>query len=288
MRHEVIEILNADSKFGIGKRNGLLFRLPLDMAFFRQTTLNHVVVMGENTLLSFPGGKPLKSRTSIVLSQDKTHNYKNVLNVHSLDELYRLIDKVLETEDVYIVGGASIYRQLLPYTNKVYLTKVHADGGAEVFYQNLDEDDRFRLVHSGGPQMDNGIEIEFTTYANDKAMPFAYQKANGKTVEMNLCSAPFQAIKEGFKDIEMRLNEEKRADLEVGDEIVFTNLETGEKLSRTILALAPFDSFETLYAAFPKSRLGYREDEPASPKDMEKYYSAERIAKYGPLAIVLG
>ena len=287
-RHDIIEILSVDSEFGIGKKNGLLFHLPKDMAFFRATTLNHVVAMGENTLLSFPGSKPLKSRTNIVLSQDKTHNYKNVLNVHTLDQFFRLIDSILQKEDVFIIGGASIYRQLLPYSNKVLLTKVHANGGAEVFFPNIDENPNFRCISKQPPIMDEGsIEIEFTTYANDGAAPLRYEKSRGKTVEMNLCDGPFQAIKEGFKDIEMRLFDEKRADLEVGDVIIFTNLATGEKLSRTVIALAPFDSFETLYAAFPKSRLGYRDDEDASPKDMEQYYPAEKIAKYGPLAIFL-
>ena len=82
----IISILNCDKKYGIGKRNGLLFSLPLDMKFFRETTQGHTVCMGENTLLSFPGSKPLKNRLNIVLSQDETHNYEGVVNVHSFQE----------------------------------------------------------------------------------------------------------------------------------------------------------------------------------------------------------
>ena len=84
--NKLIEILNCDSKFGIGKKNDLLFHLPLDMAFFRKTTSGHTVVMGENTLLSFPGSKPLPKRKNIVLSQDPTHNYEGVVNVHISEE----------------------------------------------------------------------------------------------------------------------------------------------------------------------------------------------------------
>ena len=163
----IISILNCDSKWGIGKRNGLLFSLPLDMKFFRETTKSHVVAMGENTLLSFPGGKPLKNRTHIVLSADPTHNYEGVINVHSFDEFLKVINKYASIEDVYIIGGASIYNQTLPYVDYVYLTKVNADGGAEVFFTNLDELDNFEIVKTSEPVMDGNLEIRFLTYKNN-------------------------------------------------------------------------------------------------------------------------
>lgn len=284
---KIIEILNADLKFGIGKRNGLLFHLPKDMAFFRTQTSGHVVAMGENTLLSFPGSKPLKNRTNIVLSMDKTHNHKNVVNVHTLSQFFTLIDKVLEKEDVYIIGGASIYRQLLPYTDIVYLTKVHADGGAEVFYENLDEKNNFELIHAEEPILDGDIEIEFCTYRNNSPLPLPKDEAKGKEINMTLYNGPFLAMKYGQKDIEMRLNDEKRKEIEVGDLLLFKNVESGETISRKVIGLAPYDSFELLYSSFPKERLGYKEDETAYPSDMEQYYDKERIAKYGPLAIFL-
>ena len=163
----IISILNCDIKYGIGKRNGLLFSLPKDMKFFRETTLNHVVCMGENTLLSFPGGKPLKNRTSIVLSQDPTHNYEGVINVHSFEEFLREMKKHAERDTVFVIGGASIYRQTLPYVDEVYLTKVNADGGAEVFFVNLDEEKDFELIKESEPEMDGDIEIKFTVYRNN-------------------------------------------------------------------------------------------------------------------------
>lgn len=163
----IISILNCDIKYGIGKRNGLLFSLPKDMKFFRETTLNHVVCMGENTLLSFPGGKPLKNRTSIVLSQDPTHNYEGVINVHSFEDFLREMKKHAECDTVFVIGGASIYRQTLPYVDEVYLTKVNADGGAEVFFVNLDEEKDFELIKESAPEMDGDIEIKFTIYRNN-------------------------------------------------------------------------------------------------------------------------
>lgn len=164
----IISILNCDKKWGIGKRNGLLFSLPLDMKFFKETTKGHVVCMGENTLLSFPGSKPLKNRTNIVLSQDTSHNYDDVINVHTFEDFLKQIKKYSEIADVFIIGGASIYRQTLPYVDEVLLTKVNKDGGAEVFFPNLDEMPEFKCVDEGEPIMDGDIEIRFTKYVNSK------------------------------------------------------------------------------------------------------------------------
>ena len=164
----IISILNCDKKYGIGKRNGLLFSLKEDMSFFRKTTLNHVVAMGENTLLSFPGSKPLKNRTNIVLSQDPTHNYEGVVNVHSFEDFLRAMKQAEISDTVFVIGGASIYRQTLPYVDEVYLTKVNADGEAEVFFVNLDEEKDFELIQESEPEMDGEIEIKFCVYKNNK------------------------------------------------------------------------------------------------------------------------
>ena len=162
----IISILNCDKKFGIGKKNGLLFSLPKDMKFFRETTLNHIVCMGENTLLSFPGSKPLKNRTNIVLSQDPTHNYEGVINVHTFEDFLKTMKEYATRDTVFVIGGASIYRQTLPYVDQVYLTKVNADGGAEVFFVNLDEEKNFELIQESELEMDGDIEIKFCIYQN--------------------------------------------------------------------------------------------------------------------------
>ena len=164
----IISILNCDKKWGIGKKNGLLFNLPLDMKFFRETTKGHVVCMGENTLLSFPGSGPLKNRTNIVLSQDPTHNYEGVINVHTFDDFLAKMKEYSENDVVFVIGGASIYRQTLPYVDEVLLTKVNKDGGAEVFFPNLDEMAEFECVDEGEKIMDSDIEIRFTRYVNNK------------------------------------------------------------------------------------------------------------------------
>ena len=163
----IISILNCDKEYGIGKKNGLLFSLKEDMSFFRRTTLNHVVAMGENTLLSFPGSKPLKNRTNIVLSQDATHNYEGVINVHTFEEFLKVVNDYAKKEDVFIIGGASMYRQTLPYVDYVYLTKVDAIGGAEVFFVNIDENKDFEIVSESEPIQDGDYKIKFVTYKNN-------------------------------------------------------------------------------------------------------------------------
>ncbi len=162
-------ILHCDRNWGIGKKNDLMFHLPLDMAYFRSTTLNKVVVMGSNTLLSFPEGKPLKKRTNIVLwpgGDVERADRDGFILVESLDDLFKEIKKY-KSEDVFIIGGAMMYRTMLPYCDKVLLTKVDADGGAEVFFENLDENPQWKLIEEGDRIIDNGYPIRFCTYENE-------------------------------------------------------------------------------------------------------------------------
>ena len=121
---------------------------------------------GENTLLSFPGSKPLKNRTNIVLSQNPAHNYEGVINVHTFEEFLKAMKEYAVRDTVFVIGGASIYRQTLPYVDQVYLTKVNADGGAEVFFVNLDKEKDFELIKESEPEMDGDIEIKFCIYQN--------------------------------------------------------------------------------------------------------------------------
>ncbi len=103
--------------------------------------------------------------------------------------------------------------------------------------------------------------------------------------EMNLHPEPFEFIKSGKKDIEMRLYDDRRKNIKIGDDIIFTNNQTQEKITVEVINLYRFDNFEELYRHFDKTRLGYNPDETASPADMEKYYTKDNILCYGVLAI---
>ena len=133
-------ILSADKNWGIGYQNRLLVSIPSDMKFFRQTTTGKVVVMGRKTLESFPNGMPLKNRTNIVLTGNKGYHVKDAVIVHSKEELLEELKKY-DTDDVYVIGGESIYRMLLPYCSTVYVTKIDQAFQADTFFPNLDEMD---------------------------------------------------------------------------------------------------------------------------------------------------
>lgn len=160
----MIAILHADKEWGIGKKNGLMFNLPIDMKFFRSTTSGKVVCMGYNTLLSLPNAKPLKNRINIVLCEDGI-NIEGCICVHGVNELLNEVKK-FSPDDVFVIGGASVYKTLLPYCSKVLVTKVDAVGGADVFFPNLDKDDNFVLKNQSEPLNDNGYTIRFTEYKN--------------------------------------------------------------------------------------------------------------------------
>jgi len=163
-------IVAVDKKWGIGKKNGLLFSLPADMQYFKEHTLNKVVVMGSNTLKSFPNGKPLKNRVNIVLFPDGEKR-DDCIVVDNLDELSKVL-KNYNTDDVFIIGGAMFYRTMLPYCSEIFVTKVDADGNAEVFYENLDKLPNFSCVYESESQETNGYNIKFTIYKNSDIKDF--------------------------------------------------------------------------------------------------------------------
>ncbi len=158
-------IVHVDAEWGIGKGNDMMFSLPKDMKFFRETTTGHTVVMGGNTLRSFPNQKPLKNRVNIVLSRGQVCD--ECVFVRSYEELKTAL-KARENEDIYIIGGGEVYRELLPYCHEALVTKVDAVGGAETFFPNLDERPDFVCVDEGEPVEDNGYTIRFTRYQNQK------------------------------------------------------------------------------------------------------------------------
>ncbi len=158
-------ILHADKEWGIGKSNGLMFRIPADMKFFTATTKGNVVVMGSNTLKSFPGGKPLKDRLNIVLYPDGEDRDDCVI-VRSLDELFEKIS-AFDPDKVFVIGGAMMYKTLLPYYTEVLVTKVDAVGGADAYFENLDENPNFKLASVSEPVETNGYTVRFTVYKNN-------------------------------------------------------------------------------------------------------------------------
>ena len=131
-------IAAVDENWAIGKNNQLLVSIPADMKFFRTTTTGKVVVMGRKTLESFPNGLPLKNRTNIVLTHDKSYKVKDAIIVYSMDELWEELKKY-DSDDIYVIGGESIYRQLVDLCDVAHITKIDFAYDADAYFPNLDE-----------------------------------------------------------------------------------------------------------------------------------------------------
>lgn len=110
---------------------------------------------------------------------------------------------------------------------------------------------------------------------------------NNTIHNMNLYPLPFDAVRSRTKTVEMRLNDEKREKIRIGDLIRFTNVESGEELLVRVLDRRVFQSFEELYACYDKVSIGYKPDEEEDPGDMLLYYTKEKIKRYGALALVI-
>lgn len=157
-------IVVVDNKWGIGRDNNLLFRLKKDMAFFKQTTTGKVVVMGANTFKSFPHGA-LPNRINIVLDDGGTQ-YPNTISVSSISELNETLSEY-NSDDIFVIGGAQFYAFMLNRCKVAYVTKVSADGNAQVFFPNLDSLSNWRIVEESEPVIDGEYEIRFCKYVND-------------------------------------------------------------------------------------------------------------------------
>lgn len=168
-------IVAVDEKWGIGKNNSLLFDIKADMRHFVEHTRGKIVVMGSNTLRSLPGGMPLKNRINIVLNPDGSDadaEEKGYILVRSLDQLLAQAAEY-EPDNVYVIGGAMMYRTLLPYCSEAIVTKVRADGDAQVFYENLDLLPEWELADESAPVCDSGYTFTFCTYRNNAPRPLA-------------------------------------------------------------------------------------------------------------------
>lgn len=168
----IIGIVCVNNDWAIGKNNGLLYNLKADMDTFRATTTNFgdggIVAMGENTLLSLPGSKALKKRVNIVLCPEG-HEYEDCICIHSFDQFVKEIKLISKIYDVYIIGGGMLYHSMLPYYDKVYVTKVDdSDPEATVFFPNLDINEEFTNTFMGKVQEENRYKFTFNTYTRIK------------------------------------------------------------------------------------------------------------------------
>ena len=160
-------IVAVDKNWAIGYQNKLLVSIPADMRFFKQETTGKVVVMGKRTLESFPGGRPLKNRINICLTSDKNFTDPDAIILHSIDEVLEKV-KEYNTDDVYVIGGESIYRQLLPYCSLVHVTKIDYAYQADSYFPDLDGMNEWEITGESDENTYYDLEYSFVRYERVK------------------------------------------------------------------------------------------------------------------------
>lgn len=155
-------IVAVDKNWGIGNQNKLLVSIPEDMRFFRSETTGKVVVMGRKTLESFPQGKPLKNRLNVVISQ-KELEIEGATVVHTIEEALEAV-KEYKSEDVYVIGGQSIYEQMLPYCDTAHVTMIDYAYEADAHFPNLDLMDDWMIQEESEEHTYYDLEYTFVKY----------------------------------------------------------------------------------------------------------------------------
>lgn len=160
-------IVAVDNNWAIGCGNQLLISIPEDMRFFRDETTNKVIIMGKNTLKTFPGGKPLKDRVNIVITSNEEYKVDGAIVVHSIEEALEAT-KDYKSEDVYVVGGGSIYKQMLEFCDVAHVTKIDYSYHADTYFPNLDENSDWVLAAESDERTYYDIEYAFFKYVKKK------------------------------------------------------------------------------------------------------------------------
>lgn len=233
-------IVAVDSRWGIGKNGDLLKSIPDDMLYYRATTRGKVVVMGYTTLLSLPGSKPAPGRLNLVLADIPDLRVSGAVVCGSMEQLHRLIG-CFAPDDVFDIGGGSMYRQLLPYCHIAHITKMRFDGDADTYIPNLDELPEWSVKSESEIKEHEGVQYSFIEYKNAGPMPLplaeqlsssmsAYFKKR-EPIELDipaeadesclaelkaLLNAYFYPLKDGFSaaDVERFFNEGKDVSFE--------------------------------------------------------------------------
>ena len=160
-------IAAVDNNWAIGFQNSLLVRIPEDQKWFRETTTGKAVIMGRKTLESFPNKAPLKNRTNIVITKDVNYKVEGAIVVHSVEEAIEAA-KDFADEDIFVIGGESIYRQMLPYCNVAHITKIDYAYQADAYFPNLDKESEWKITDTSDERTYFDLLYEFVKYEKIK------------------------------------------------------------------------------------------------------------------------
>lgn len=156
-------IVAVDENWGIGNQGELLVRIPNDQKMFRNETTGKVIVLGRKTLETFPQKQPLANRKNIILSRNPEYQVKGAVVVHSVEELLEELKKYND-EDIYIIGGDSIYRQMLPYCDVAHVTWIEHAYHADSYFPNLEQDPEWKMTAESEEQTYFDLTYYFRKY----------------------------------------------------------------------------------------------------------------------------
>ena len=153
-------IVAVDQNWAIGKDGDQLVYLKEDLKRFRTLTSGHTVILGRKTLATFPGGRPLKNRRNLILSRNPQFQAEGAEVFSSVEELVKQADG-----DAFVIGGASVYEQLLPYCDTAYVTKIRAGVPADTYFPNLDQSGEWEVSEESESLEQDGISYHYVTYS---------------------------------------------------------------------------------------------------------------------------
>ncbi len=158
-------IAAVDSNWAIGFKRKLLVSIPNDQKMFRNETTGKVIVLGRKTLETFPNALPLKNRTNVILTHDPSYSAGDAIIVHNDGELFDLLKKY-DSDDIYIIGGESVYKRYYKYCDSAIITKIDQAYESDAFFPNLDEDDDWTVVAESEEMTYFSVEYTFKEYRN--------------------------------------------------------------------------------------------------------------------------
>ena len=156
-------IVAVDKNWAIGNKGNLLVRIPADQKMFRDETMGKVIVMGRKTLESLPGGQPLHGRTNVVLTRNESYTKKGCEVFHSLEETLEFL-KQFPSENVFIIGGETIYKQFLPYCDVAHVTWIDYEYLADTYFPNLEKDLDWKMTDVSDEQTYFDLCYEYRQY----------------------------------------------------------------------------------------------------------------------------
>ncbi len=160
-------IVAVDAKWGIGNKNSLLVRIPEDQKWFRETTTGKAVIMGRKTLESFPNKSPLKNRLNIVITGNPDYKVEGAVVVSTIEDAVKAASDYAD-EDIFVIGGESVYRQMLPYCDVAHVTKIDYVYDADAHFPNLDEMEDWKITETSDERTYFDLIYEFVKYERVK------------------------------------------------------------------------------------------------------------------------